>query len=121
MRRRRLLGLIGVAMAIAAATFLQSTRVLLAGQTSTGAAKPGPVVKTPWGEPDLQGIWTDDYQTPLQRPTKYANKEFFTEQERADLDKQRAALLRREVRVERGTEKDVAGAYNSVFISIRHA
>jgi hypothetical protein len=68
----------------------------------------------------LQGIWTDDVQTPLQRPVKFANKEFFTEEERAALDKQRAALLRREVRVERGTEKDVAGAYNSVFTSVRH-
>jgi hypothetical protein len=57
----------------------------------------------------------------LQRPTKFANKEFFTDEERVALDKQRAALLRREVRVERGTEKDVAGAYNSVFTSVRHA
>src|SRR6185503_19674526 len=40
-------------------------------------------------------------------------------EERAALDQQRAALLRREVRVERGTEKDVAGAYNTVFTSVR--
>jgi hypothetical protein len=35
-------------------------------------------LKTPWGEPDLQGIWTDEFDTPLQRPSKYANQEFFT-------------------------------------------
>ena len=29
---------------------------------------------TPWSEPDLQGIWTDEYQTPLQRPARYAVK-----------------------------------------------
>jgi hypothetical protein len=68
----------------------------------------------------LQGIWADDYQTPLQRPVRFANKEFFTPEEQAAIDGQRAALLRREVRVERGTEKDVAGAYNSVFISVKH-
>jgi len=74
--------------------------------------------RTPWGEPNLQGIWTDEYQTPLQRPAKYAAKEFFTEEERAALDAQRAAIELRP-RQERGTERDVAGAYNQVFMSIR--
>jgi hypothetical protein len=27
-----------------------------------------------WGEPDLQGIWTDEFDTPFQRPAKYANQ-----------------------------------------------
>lgn len=76
-----------------------------------------PALKTSWGEPDLQGIWTDETDTPLQRSPRYANKEFFTEEERAELDRQRAALLRRDKRVERGTELDVAGAYNAVFTS----
>ena len=40
---------------------------------------PAPVLKTPWGEPDLQGIWTDEFDTPLQRPAKYAEQEFFTQ------------------------------------------
>ena len=47
---------------------------------------PAPALKTPWGEPDLQGIWTDETDTPLQRPPKYANQEFFTEAQRAELD-----------------------------------
>src|SRR4030095_3936022 len=76
-------------------------------------------MKTPWGGPDLQRIWTDPYQTPLQRPTRYANKQTFTDEERAELDKQRAGLLRRDQRVERGSERDVAGAYNAVFQSVR--
>jgi hypothetical protein len=49
---------------------------------------------TPWGEPDLQGIWTSDSEIPLQRPAKYANREFFTDEERAELDKQRADAYR---------------------------
>src|SRR5947209_12692856 len=102
--RQRLLVLVGFA-AVAAVVSMMLTTV--AGQTParTGSS----TLKTAWGEPDLQGIWTDDYQTPLQRAEKYGNKEFFTPQEQQELDRQRAALLRREARVERGTEKDVAG------------
>ncbi len=74
---------------------------------------------TPWGEPDLQGIWTDEADTPLQRPAKYANQEFFTAEQRAELDKARAALQGRDRRVQRGTELDVAGAYSAVFMSMK--
>ena len=84
--------------------------------TSSGAA-PAPALKTPWGEPDLQGIWTDETDTPLQRSPKFANQEFFTEAQRAELDNERSALLRRDRRVERGTELDVAGAYNALFMT----
>src|SRR4029077_18224295 len=89
----------------------------------TASAKPSataPALKTPWGEPDLQGIWTDESDTPLQRSPKYANQEFFTEAQRTELDKERAALLGRDRRVERGTELDVAGAYNAQFMSVKH-
>src|SRR5712691_4157837 len=85
----------------------------------TSAAAPAPAPTTPWGEPDLQGIWTDETDTPLQRSPKYASQEFFTEAQRAELDQQRSALLRRDKRVERGTELDVAGAYNAVFTSMK--
>jgi hypothetical protein len=27
-------------------------------------------LRTPWGEPNLQGIWTDETETALQRPAK---------------------------------------------------
>ncbi len=84
--------------------------------TSASAA----ALKTPWGEPDLQGIWTDESDTPLQRSPKYANQEYFTEAQRAELDKERAALQGRDRRVERGTELDVAGAYNAQFMSVKH-
>src|SRR5712664_3499097 len=86
----------------------------------TSASAQAPAVKTPWGEPDLQGIWTDESDTPLQRSPKYANQEFFTQAQRAELDKERAALLGRDRRVERGTELDVAGAYNALFIPLKH-
>ena len=92
----------------------------LSAQNPPAAAmdtSPATALKTPWGEPDLQGIWTVESDTPLQRPAKYANQEFFTDAQRAELDKQRSVLLGRDKRVERGTELDVAGAYNAVFMS----
>ena len=112
--RKGLLAVIGVAgLIMAVIALLKLTPVSVAAQapraTARAAANTGPASKTPWGEPDLQGIWTDQYQTPLQRPAQYANKEFFTDQERADLDRQRAGILRRDQRVQRGSERDVAG------------
>ncbi len=83
----------------------------------TGLLAQAPSLKTAWDEPDLQGIWTDESDTPLQRSPKFANQEYFTEAQRAELDRDRSALMRRDKRVERGTELDVAGAYNAVFTS----
>ena len=56
------------------------------------ATAPTAALKTPWGEPDLQGIWTEETDTPLQRPAKYANQEFFTAAQRVEVDIQRAGL-----------------------------
>jgi hypothetical protein len=114
--RERLLQLVGVATTVG---FVSLAMATLAGQAPTPAQK-GPAAKTSWGEPDLQGIWSDEYQIPLQRPAKYKDKEFFTDAERADLDKLRAAIQRNETRSVRGTEQDVAGAYNSVFVTRRY-
>jgi hypothetical protein len=111
------------AVIVAVIVFLKPTEVAVADQAPTAsvtAPAAAPVLKTSWGEPDLQGIWTDESDTPLQRPAKYANQEFFTEAQRAELDKERSALLGRDRRVERGTELDVAGAYNAVFLSLKH-
>ena len=83
----------------------------------TGLSAQAPALKTAWGEPDLQGIWTDESDTPLQRSPKFSNQEYFTEAQRAELDRDRSAMMRRDKRVERGTELDVAGAYNAVFTS----
>src|SRR5882672_8512881 len=87
---------------------------LTGGHATTAAS-----LRTSWGEPDLQGIWQDPTQTPLQRPAQYANREFLTDAEIKEIDAKREALDRREHRAGRGTEQDVAGAYNAVFESHR--
>jgi len=105
--KNRLIGVVVVAgLVVAVAGLLRQAHASVDGRTA-------------WGHPDLQGIWTDPYQTPLQRPPQFANKEFFTDEERAKLDEQRAGIPRRDQRVERGSERDVAGAYNAVFQSVR--
>ena len=102
----------GVATAIAAA----SLTCVVACRTSTtkleapSVAKAGPAPKTSWGKPDLQGIWSREFDIPLERPTKYANQEFFTDAERVELDHQIADIVNRESdesRRARGTERDV--------------
>ena len=106
MRNRFLSPMMKIAIAATAVSAVISVSI-----TKISAQAPAaPVLKTSWGEPDLQGIWTDETATPLQRSPKYANQEFFTEAQRAELDKERAAMLGRDKRVERGTELDVAGA-----------
>ena len=61
----------------------------------------------------------DTTATPLERPAQFAGQEFFTDEERAELDEQRAALRRFDTRSEAGTPLDVAGAYNAVYQSVK--
>src|SRR5262245_27489374 len=105
---------------VIAAAFIGS--VIATSSTRTPAQAPTaslPALKTPWGEPDLQGIWTYESDTPLQRLAKYAGQEFFTEEQRAELDRERTAMLARDGRQERGSEMDVNRGYNSVFLSVK--
>src|SRR5258707_14573974 len=80
-----------VTVAIAAAAVGAAISTSVTQISAQAPAASGAAVKTSWGEPDLQGIWTDEFDTPLQRPGQYANQEFFTEAQRAELDQSRAA------------------------------
>jgi hypothetical protein len=108
MRDRFSASMITVAIATASASVISAPTIRASAQApaASGATPAAATLKTPWGDPDLQGIWTDEFDTPLQRPAKYANQEFFTEAQRAELDKERAALIDRDKRGERGTEAD---------------
>jgi hypothetical protein len=76
--------LMSVAGVVAMAGFLSMTAVPAIGQTKNWTAP-----KTPWGDPDLQGTWTDDdcIGTPMNRPATFGDRGFYTEQELADREK----------------------------------
>jgi hypothetical protein len=93
----------------AIAALVASAAIAMPGTRALAQVPPvsDTALNTPWGEPDLQGIWTDEFDTPLQRPAKYADQEFFTAAQRAELDNLRSAILTR-----RATERDVNNGYN---------
>jgi hypothetical protein len=109
-----------VTVAIAAAAVGAAASVPVSRTSAQAPAVSGTALKTPWGEPDLQGIWTDEFDTPLQRPAKYADQEFFTQAQREEIDKERGAHFGGDPRQERGTAIDVGGAYNTVFLTVKH-
>jgi hypothetical protein len=116
---RRLLESLTVAALMAALVIL--LQVSTAGQAPASRTAPagGPSPKTAWGHPDVQGIWFDEFDTPLERPARFADREFLTDEERAAQDDVRSGNVGRDRRVERGSVQDVAGAYNAVFTSVK--
>ncbi len=93
-----------------------------AGQASTivSKAKTAAVTKTstlprtPDGHPSLEGIWNTNTLTPLERPNQLAGKEYFTEQEATQFEKQVLENQNRDRR-DKGAEADVAAAYNDAW------
>ena len=70
--------------------------------------------RTPDGQPDLQGIWSNAILTPFQRPPEFADKPFLTEAEAAAYEAQRNDETFRGTR-EVDAVTDVAYAYNDFW------
>ncbi len=72
--------------------------------------------QTPWGDPDLQGIWSSGYiLTPLERPDAFEGREFVTDEERAELEAAAFARLDHSVGGPRRGGGQGTGTYNSAF------
>jgi len=86
MRHRFLRSLAGLAIATAFATLT----ITVHGQTPAASPRPAAksaVPRTPDGHPDLQGNWSNNSVTPLQRPTQWAGKTTLSDAELAALRK----------------------------------
>jgi len=83
-------------------------------QSRAAAPKKWTTPRTPEGQPDIQGIWTNATITPFERPRELAGKEYFTEQEAAEYEKKVVAANDRD---RRSTDPiaDVGGAYNEFW------
>ena len=66
---------------------------------------------TPWGDPDLQGFWTNTTTTPLQRPDDLAGRETLTAEELAVRDPQVAEAVSFDDSQGRGR-----GGYNEFWV-----
>jgi hypothetical protein len=85
---------------------------------TAAAAKKPPAFKTPWGDPDLQGVWNDATSTPLQRPGGVGTKDILGDEEAAEFQAQLANDLTRDRR-DGGPEVDVNRAYNDHWMDSR--
>ncbi len=108
-----------VIAALTAVTVISLARVFVTAQsqttattTETAATKTWTPLKTPWGEPDFQGIWTTNSETPLERAAEFAGRAFLTDEEVAAADKKKS------VRGKRPPRPGNPGTYNAVFNAI---
>jgi hypothetical protein len=93
---RRVLASLGAAgtMALIATASLplwgqSSTPALVITAYNGGPAAPYTVPKTPWGDPDLQGVWSsDDATMPMSRPQNFGERLYLNDEEFAARQKQ---------------------------------
>ena len=83
-----------------------------AGQDWPSAGKNWTAPRTPDGQPDLEGIWSNATITPLERPAQLAGKQFLTEKEAAEYAKKLVQENNADIREGRDTDSDIALAYN---------
>src|SRR5262250_2355657 len=72
--------------------------------------------RTPWGDPDLQGAWSNATLTPLQRPADLKDKEFFTPEEAKAYVTKRLAAASGDENIEADKARGNVGSYNDAWM-----
>ena len=85
-------GLVTVAM-MSLAPVAAAAQTPPSGTRANQPAKPYAPPRTPDGQPDIQGFWTNSTYTPLERP-KNVTKEFYTPAEAIEAETSSAAATR---------------------------
>src|SRR5262249_15118092 len=80
-----------VVVLVAVGAALAGANTLVAQTAPKKSTAQGASPRTAWGDPDLQGTWTNETITPFERPKNLADKTFLTEQEAAAIERQAAA------------------------------
>ena len=70
--------------------------LLVLAPAAAAAQGGGETWRTAWGDPDLQGTWTNTTTTPMERPSEYEGRTALTDEERAELDALAASRRDRE-------------------------
>jgi hypothetical protein len=99
-----------LAFASFTATAVVAVRPALAAAAKAPPSKTWVPGRTPDGQPDLQGTWTNATITPFERPAELAGKAVLTPEEAAELEKRAAAN-----RVDAPPKPGDVGAYNQVW------
>ncbi len=79
------------------------------GQSPGGEARSAP--RTPWGDPDLQGRWTNTTTTPLERPEDLADRAELTPEELSA----RNAQVAEELSYDNRSRRNAVGSYNDFW------
>ena len=91
MNRRPLTWLAGAVAAVAVVSSSSTSVLAQDGKPAIAAPKAAPAKKfttprTPWGDPDLMGVWDYKTITPLERPQNMAGRALLTDEEVTKLE-----------------------------------
>ena len=105
--------LVSTGLALAIIAFAAEAPVPAVAQSAPVSNDSWTHPRTAWGDPDLQGIWTNETITPFERPVESRGKPFLTEDEAAEIENRLAQ------RRSAGDGKSAAGsvgAYNQIWL-----
>ena len=102
---------------------MMSSRYLIVGAITAVAGFLGPVAvaqdagwvlpRTPWGDPDLQGVWTNETITPFERPAHQEDKTVLSEDEAAAIE---TGVAQRRIASDGTSPPGTVGGYNQVWL-----